>query len=472
MRFPGSQRATGAGHTTNPLDRFGGAIWTSLLRNVILPIGDRAFGQRMMERLRFLEKAQWWDPERIARERDRALVSLLDVAYREVPFYRFLMERERVRPGDVRGVGDLHRLPVVTKEDLRKEVYGSVTRPTGQRVYTTSTSGSTGANFTVREDAYTFGWYLASAMLTWEWGGWEIGRHHLQTGINPERNLKRRLKDWLVRCYYVSAYDLTDQALTLHLNEVERSGITFLLGYPGSLYLLARQARKLGWNRSMTGIVTWGDNLYGHYREEIEKVFGTDVHDTYGMSEGIQIAAQCNGSAPYHILSLDVAVEFLDDSSNPVKPDEVGNIVVTRLHPGPMPFIRYKTGDVGIRGAHGPCACGRGFELMRRIEGRETDIVLTPGGNRLIVHFFTGILEKFGQIQSFQVVQEEIESITLRVVPGVGYSPEISRQVVEDLRSHGAGELRIHVEEVRDIPLAPSQKRRFVVSRLRKDLLA
>ncbi len=455
---------------TSPVNRFGGDLWTMLLRNVILPVGDQAFGQRMMQRLRFLEAAQWWDPDRIAQERDRAVSSLVAIAYRDVPFYRILMDRENVRPGDIRGVHDLQRLPVVTKDQLRGEVFGRVTRPTGQRVYTTSTSGSTGTNFTVREDSFTFGWYLASAMLTWEWAGWEIGQHHLQTGINPVRNLKRRLKDRLLRCHYVSAYDLTDHALTKHLDGIERFGIKFLLGYPGSLYLLARHARKLGWNTRMTGIVTWGDNLYRHYRDEVEAAFGTDVHDTYGMSEGIQIAAQCNGAAPYHILSLDVVAEFLDEHGKPVKPDEVGNIVVTRLHAGPMPFIRYKTGDVGVRGDHPRCSCGRGFELMHRIEGRETDIVLTPSGNRLIVHFFTGILEKFNQIESFQVVQDELEAIIVRVVPGVGFSPEVSRQLVEDLKAHGADDLRIQVEEVPFIPVPPSQKRRFVVSKIRKGL--
>ena len=101
---------------------------------------------------------------------------------------------------------------------------------------------------------------------------------------------------------------------------------------------------------------------------------------------------------------------------------------------------------------------------MQRVEGRETDIVQTPNGNRLIVHFFTGILEKYHQIASFQVVQEEVESITIRVVPGTGFTREVSREMVEDLRAHGAGDLRIDVDEVEVIPVPPSQKRRFVMS--------
>jgi phenylacetate-CoA ligase len=413
-----------------------------------------------------LEAAQWWDPERIQRERDRLLRSLIATAYHDVPFYRFLMDREGVRVDAIRGVQDLHRLPVVTKDEIRRALYGRTIRATGQPTYATSTSGSTGSTFVVPEDAYTFGWYLSTAILTWEWAGWEIGRPHLQTGINPTRNFKRRLKDRLLRCHYVSAYDLTDSALTSHLRVLERSRIEFLFGYPGSLYLLARHAARQGWNRPMAGIITWGDNLYRHYRDTIETTFGTQVLDTYGMSEGIQIAAQCRGNGPYHVLSLDVAVEILDDRGKPVAPEDVGNIVVTRLHPGPMPFIRYRTGDVGVRGEAIVCGCGRGFEAMKRIQGRETDIVLTPSGNRLIVHFFTGILERFPEIESFQVVQNELESVVIRVVPGTDYTPAISRRMVEELRNHGAADLNISVEEVTTIPVPPSLKRRFVVSNM------
>jgi phenylacetate-CoA ligase len=443
-------------------------VYSSFVRHVLLPAGDLVFGQRMMRRLKFLESAQWWEPERIAGERDRAIEALVKTAYQEVPFYRFLMDREKIRPGDIRGIKDLPRFPIVTKEQLRDESFGRPTRSTGRSDYAVTTSGSTGTNFSFREDSETFGWYLATAMLTWGWAGWEPGYPHVQTGINPARDLKRRLKDRLLRCQYVSAYDLKDDSLTRHLERMERTGARFLLGYPGSLYYLARHARVSGWNIPMKGIVTWGDNLYSHYRKEIETAFGVDVHDTYGMSEGMQIAAQCSGGGTYHVLSLDVAAEIVNEDGGPASANTPGSIVVTRLHPGPMPFIRYRTGDIGVRGSRLVCGCGRGFELLERIHGRETDVVLTPGGNRLVVHFFTGILENFRQIGSFQVVQEELESIILRIVPGEGFNNEVSTAIVDSLRTHGAGDLRILIEEVREIPLAQSQKRRFVVSTIGK----
>src|SRR5260370_23525008 len=93
--------------------------WSWLLRNIILPTGDLALGHRMIKRLRLLEEAQWWDSDRLNDYRDRSLRSLIQLAYREVPFYCELMRNAGVMPNDVRYSNDLPKLPIVTKEMLR-----------------------------------------------------------------------------------------------------------------------------------------------------------------------------------------------------------------------------------------------------------------------------------------------------------------------------------------------------------------
>src|SRR5215207_7767921 len=85
------------------------SLYSALLERAVLPLGDRFVDQRMMRRLRFLREAQWWSPERIATERERRLREVLEVAYREVPFYRSLWQNP----------GDLSSLPLATKAALR-----------------------------------------------------------------------------------------------------------------------------------------------------------------------------------------------------------------------------------------------------------------------------------------------------------------------------------------------------------------
>jgi phenylacetate-CoA ligase len=436
--------------------------WTWVLRNVLLPAGDRFFRQGVMRRLRLLEEAQWWPTERLHEHRDRALSKLAGMIYEQVPFYRELMDETGVGPSDIRRPEDLHRLPVVTKDMLRAAYPDRVSRRTGFRTYEMRTSGSTGSNFSVLHDSELAGWYRATFILCLEWAGWRIGEPHLQTGMTLRRSLDRRFKDTLMRCHYVSACDLRDDALDANLQALERHSIEHLWGYPGSLYYLARRAQQKGWNRPLRSIITWGDNLQPVYRQTLEQTFGTRVTDTYGCGEGMHIAAQCPHGT-YHVHTLDVICEFTDEGGRPVADDAPGDIVLTRLHPGPMPFVRYRLGDVGVRGRHGGCTCGRGYDTMQSIEGRRTDVIVTPSGNRLIVHFFTGILEYFSEIEHFQVVQTDADTMVVKIVPTEQFSADSPQRIIEALREKGA-DIGIQVEPVKDIPVPASGKRRFVIN--------
>jgi phenylacetate-CoA ligase len=437
--------------------------WSWFLKQVIFPLGDLVAGQKMMHRLSYLEKAQWWEPDRIAQIRNQSLSQLMSIAFTEVPYYRELIEQTGVRAKEFRTPGDLKKIPVSNKDSLRSNYPERVVRPTGHKTYEASTSGSTGKNFFVREDAETAGRYRACFLLALEWAGWRFGEPQVQTGMTLQRSLDRKFKDLLLKCHYTSAFDLTDPNLDSTLDLIEKYRIKHLWGYPGSLYFLAQRALQKGWNRPLRSIVTWGDNLFPQYRRTIETAFQTQICDTYGCAEGVQISAQCEYGR-YHVHDLDTIIEFLDDEFSPVLPDQVGNIVITRLHPGPMPLIRYRIGDLGVAGKHQTCECGRGFSLMESIQGRDTDIVLTPGGNRLIVHFFTGILEYFPEINNFQVVQEDLVTLTLRVVPANGYSQSTAKRIITRLKEKGANDLEINVEEVTEIPLSSGGKRRFVIS--------
>src|SRR5262249_9001744 len=235
----------------------------------------------------------------------------------------------------------------------------------------------------VLTDAETDGWQSSSFLLAMGWAGWRLGEPHLQTGISPNRSFQKRLKDIFLRCHYASAFNLSDAHLDRMLDLLETYRIQHLLGYPGSLYFLARHALNKGWNRPLRAIITWGDNLYVDYRRTIERAFNTKVLDTYGCSEGMQIAAQCGEMNTYHIHMLDVIVECLDEGSCPVRPGQPANLIVTRLYPGPMPLIRYRIGDVGFAADSRRCTCGRGFDKIESIQGRDTDVVITPSGNRL-----------------------------------------------------------------------------------------
>jgi phenylacetate-CoA ligase len=239
------------------------------------------------------------------------------------------------------------------------------------------------------------------------------------------------------------------------------------MGYASSLYTYAKLANENGLDDvRFKAVVSWGDKMFPHYRSLIEKQFSTEVFDTYGASEGTMIAAECEHHN-YHIMTPHVFVEILDNNGKEVSPGEMGYIAVTRLDNFLMPLIRYKIGDLAVKASNGKqCPCGRRFPLLEKIIGRDTDIVYTPGGKALIVHFFTGIFEFIREIEQFQVVQHSLYDIEIRIIPSntfyegclVGIKKEICKKADEGLN--------IRFSEVNEIHPGPSGKPQIIMSHL------
>lgn len=445
------------------------SIYSSLCEKVLLPLADYATRSRTMHYYKLYNTMQWMEREELHRHQDELVHATVGTAYKEVPFYRDLYDRSGVNVTDIRGSKDLPLLPSVSKDMLREAYPEQCTRKTGWPWQEYCTSGSSGTPFAVRVDNETMSMARALMFLRATYSGWRIGDAFLQTGMTVDRGVVKKVKDILLRVQYVSAFDLSDQMLDRYLDLMDRKQLQYIMGYASSLDCIAERALQVGFNRPLQGIVSWGDNLYTHYREKIEQAFKCRVTDTYGCGEGIQIAAQCGMSdGAYHIFMPHVAVEVVDDDGSPVPPGEIGNILLTRLHPGAMPLIRYRVGDLGRKSPLESCACGRGFELLAAVEGRDTDVIVTPSGNRLIVHFFTGILEYYTTIDTFKVIQEEVESIEVLIVPGKDFQMEHWERARAELMEKGDPTLQINMKLVHDIPLEKSNKRRFVISKVRR----
>lgn len=431
--------------------------------DILLPLSDAVLGYHVRSRLDELLEFQWAPAEEIERYRSDRLRQLVRFSAQRVPFYRKAFEQRDIRPEDIHTAADLVRLPILTKQDLRESF--EPLRVEGYRgvVSEMKSSGSTGAQTTVLIDKACNDEVFATQLLFWSWGGFAMGQPHLQTGMSLSRGPIKRLKDVVFRCAYTSAFDLTDAATEATVRQIDRQGIRALFGYASSLFVIAKYLEKRGLQRRMDSIFTWGDSLFPHYRDLIERVFLCRVTDCYGLGEGLQCAAQCEHHDALHEAMHGVVMEIVDHDGMPVPVGQLGRVVVTRLTPGPMPLLRYDTGDVA-HFVEGACACGRALRRVSRVQGRATDIVTTPAGDRLIVHFFTQIFEMIPQVAQFQVRQERSESISILYVPGAGFHERILDDVRQQIQANCVYPLEVSFKAVGDIPLEKSNKRRFVIS--------
>lgn len=420
-----------------------------------------------MRHLAFYETSQYWPAERLQAEQDRLVRDVVAAAYNGCRFYRDLYDQAGVKPADIRGAGDLPKLPMVDKSMLRAAYPDRVTLPSRYRCREYSTSGSTGNPFTLLLDDDTMARARALMLLRTLYAGWRFGEPIFQTGMAVKRGILKALKDRLLRITYRSAFDLSPSVLDGYLDLIAKRKPVCLTGYAQSIFLLAQRALQTGHKLNVRSAVTWGSNLLPQFRQTIREAFDCEAYDSYGVGEGMQIAAQSIHSKGFmHQFCLHVAAELVDRGL-PVPAGERGEIVLTRLNSGAMPLIRYRVGDVGRAAVEPVETGGINLPLWLGIDGRTSDIIRTPSGNQLIVEFFFGIMQYAPTISLFQVVQIDPGVLNFKIVVTSEFQYSDWDRVASEILAKGDPALKLNVELVPDIPLEPTGKRRYIINQTR-----
>ena len=206
-----------------------------------------------------------------------------------------------------------------------------------------------------------------------------------------------------------------------------------------------------------------GETLVPAVRELIEDRFGCGVWDTYG-SEGIETASQCSPRSMHHISAEAVVTEIVDAQGNPVPLGTEGRLIVTALDKWAMPFIRYDTQDLASM-TDKQCECGRGLPLLASVKGRMVDMGLSPSGKLLSVYAFTPLFATTPGIDAWQVVQESAGELSVKIVPAASFDAATGGVVEKSVRDYAGEDVDVKVSLVDEIPLTPSGKRRFFISK-------
>jgi phenylacetate-CoA ligase len=194
----------------------------------------------------------------------------------------------------------------------------------------------------------------------------------------------------------------------------------------------------------------------------IESVFGCRVANGYGGRDAGFIAHQCPAGG-MHITAEDIIVETVSPQGNCVPAGESGEIVVTNLASGDFPFVRYRTGDIGILDSS-RCACGRGLPMLREIQGRSTDFVIASDGTVMHGLALIYVVRDLPEIASFKIVQESLDLTRVLVVPGAGYEPRIATLIIRGFKRRLGDGVEVRVETLAALPTEASGKLRYVVS--------
>ncbi|MGD8542700.1 MAG: phenylacetate--CoA ligase [Desulfobacteraceae bacterium] len=354
----------------------------------------------------------------------RRLQATLARAYAAVPFYRQQFDQAGLKPGDIRSLKDLRKIPFTTKQDLRDNYpFGMFAVPMDNVVRIHASSGTTGqptvVGYTAR-DVITWATLMARSLSAggatrgdiihnaYGYGlftgglGVHYGAEKLGASVIPVSggNTKRQIV--IMKDFGPTILTATP-SYALHLAEVaEEMGVSF---------------RDLRFKYGIFGAEPWSERM----RAEIERKLGLVAVDIYGLSEviGPGVAIECHEAKNgLHIFEDHFIPEIIDPASGETLPyGERGELVFTSITKEAFPVIRYRTRDISTLNAE-PCICGRTLVRMEKVSGRTDDMLIIRGVNVFPSQIESVLMEMEGVSPHYQLVVDRegnLDTLTVRV---------------------------------------------------------
>ena len=345
--------------------------------------------------------------EEIKKHQSACLVKQVKHVWDNVPYYRKKMEAVGVTPEDIHGIEDLHKLPFVTKEDLREAYpYGLLAKPLEDCVRIQSTSGTTGRRvvaFYTQHDLDLWEDCCARAIVAA--GGTKEDVVHVSYGYGlftggPGLNGGSHKVGCLTLPMSSGNTDRQIQFMT-------DLGSTILCCTPSYAAYLAESIQERGLNDQIKlkagifGAEAWTDEM----RRDIEEKLGIRAYDIYGLTEisGPGVAFECEEQTGMHINEDHFIAEIINPKTGEVLPEgEKGELVFTSLTKEAFPLLRYRTRDLCVL-SRKPCSCGRTHVKMSKPMGRSDDMLIIRGVNVFPSQIETVLLNT-GMTPNYQII--------------------------------------------------------------------
>ena len=342
------------------------------------------------------------------------LVAQVKHVYTNLPYYRNLMDEKGVKPEDIHGVEDLHKLPFLSKEDLRNcYPEGMRAVPKSECVRIQSTSGTTGKRvmaFYTQHDIDLWEDCCARAIVAA--GGtkddvcqvcYGYGLFTGGPGLNGGSHK--------VGCLTLP---MSSGNTERQIQFMQDLGSTILCCTPSYAAYIGESLKERGISpddiqlkAGIFGAEAWSEEM----RRDIEKALGLKAYDIYGLTElsGPGVSFECEEQTGMHVNEDHFIAEIINPDTGEVLPDgEQGELVFTAITKEAFPVIRYRTRDVCVL-HRGKCSCGRTFVKMGRPKGRTDDMLIIRGVNVFPSQIET-VLIGMGYSSNYQIVVDRVNN--------------------------------------------------------------
>ena len=450
-----------------------------LSRNISYPLWEMLSSRRYFRfkrHLEELERSQWADREELDRIKLDKLKMLVSYAYENVPYYTELFDGLKLKPQDIKELGDIDKIPVLTKEIINSNFQRLLSKKHKEGTYWIErTGGSTGNTCAFYRDHTTHEFALAVNRRFYKWAGYDTGTKFftLRGGSYDDHakplRLRTRIHYHVTNHVIINTFDMSEKDMLAHSELMNRFKPTTVHGFANSVYVFAKFLKERGIDFPRPrSVITASEMLYDYQRQLIEEVFGCKVFDEYGCKEMSVIAFECESHSGLHIAEEKFILEVLQDGKT-AKEGETGKIIITDLNNYAMPFLRYQNGDACAY-TEEECDCKRKLRRIESLEGRLTDFLKSPEGKFVSGVAITEFLARIPGIKEFQVIQTSLERLEVRLVRGESFNNQTESQVISRLKKSISDKAQIEIRYAEKIETTASGKRKPIVMNLPVDI--
>ncbi len=352
-------------------------------------------------------------PEQIRAWQDERLVKNVRHAYDNVEYYRNMMDKKGVTPDDIKGVDDLHKLPFITKDDLRDAYpYGLLATPLSDVVRIHSTSGTTGRRVVA--------FYTQHDIDLWEDC---CARALMAAGCTREDVVQVAYGYGLFTGgsgLHGGSHKVGSMTLPMSSGNTDRQiqfmtdlGATILCCTPSYAAYLGESIHEMGLRDQIKlkagifGAEAWTEEM----RRDIQNSLGIKAYDIYGLTEisGPGVAFECEAQTGMHINEDHFIAEIINPETGEVLSEgEKGELVFTCITKQAFPLMRYRTRDICVLSRE-KCPCGRTHIKMTKPMGRSDDMLIVKGVNVFPSQIESVLLEK-GYPANYQIIVSRVNN--------------------------------------------------------------
>lgn len=386
--------------------------------------------------LRQLEASERWPAQRLRDQQLAQFRLLFEHARATVPWYAGSLGEA---PAHI-DWKEFLRLPLLTRAEVQQAgaaLHSSAPPPEHGAQIPYATSGSLGTPLQGVETEVSHFFWNALNLREQLWQQRDLTSRF---GAIRTKVENRRLPNWgdpVARVYPTGDAVTLDIAtpIAAQADWLREQRPDYLLTHPSNLRALARHLAEQNETLPLRGLGTFGETLPAATRSLCRTVFHASVADIYSAEEVGYIALQCEQRRGYHVMAENLIVEVLDDTGRPCRAGETGRVVITTLHNFAMPLIRYDIGDRAEMGE--PCRCGRTLPSLKRIAGRERNMLRRPDGGQHWPSFPGELWLAGGPIRQVQLRQRRADRILVRYVSPAPLTDrqisDLSRRLAESL---------------------------------------